>query len=391
MSLQYGLNIKKKPGQAPSRAKPKALFGDDDSDKEESAKNDNVEEIGAFDLDASSQASSARLKPRPKEGTSKQPSKPRISPYGDLSSQRSQRKQQEEAEALDPSIYDYDAAYDALHANDAAKKAKDREEAALRKPKYMESLLASAEVRKRDQLRAKEKVLQREREAEGDTFADKEKFVTEAYKKQQEELLKLEEEEKRKEEAQRKKAGPGMSGFYKSMMDEQEKKHQETIEAAERAKNGGLEVSAEEELKHKSDAELAKEMKEKGVDVMINDEGQVADKRQLLTAGLNVAPKPKQPSTAPVPSSTRTSSAQQQGFQGRNTNRNAVRERQSRLVEQQLEQAAKRAADQEAEEAAKLEHAAKSRKTTGDISSAKERYLQRKREAAAAAAAGKQA
>ncbi|KAK7548175.1 putative nuclear speckle splicing regulatory protein 1 like protein [Phyllosticta citricarpa] len=392
MSLQYGLNIKKKPGQAPSRAKPKALFGGDDSDSDkDNTANDNVEEIGAFDLDASSKASSsAKLKPRPKEGaTSKQPStKSQVSPYGDLSSLRNQRKQQEEAEALDPSIYDYDAAYDALHANDAAKKAKERAEAAQRKPKYMEGLLASAEVRKRDQLRAKEKLLQREREAEGDEFADKEKFVTEAYKKQQEDLLKLEEEEKRKEEAERKKRGPGMSGFYKNMMDEQEKKHQEAMQATEKAQVGALEVPSEEELKQKSDAELAKEMKEKGIDVMINDEGQVADKRQLLTAGLNTAPKPKQPSAAPAPSS-HTSSSHQQSYQGRNSNRNAVRERQSRLVEQQLEQAAKRAADQEAEEAAKFERAAKSRKTTNEISSAKERYLQRKREAAAAAAAGK--
>ncbi|KAK8159185.1 putative nuclear speckle splicing regulatory protein 1 like protein [Phyllosticta citrichinensis] len=382
MSLQYGLNIKKKPGQAPLRAKPKALFGDDDSDKEDTA-NDNVEEIGAFDLDASSKAST-KLKPRPKETSSKQPSKSQVSPYGDLSSLRNQRKQQEEAEALDPSVYDYDAAYDALHANDAARKEKERAEAAQRKPKYMEGLLASAEVRKRDQLRAKEKLLQREREAEGDDFADKEKFVTEAYKKQQEDLLKLEEEEKRKEEAERKKRGPGMSGFYKNIMNEQEKRHQEVIEATEKAQAGALEIPSEEELKQKSDAELAKEMKEKGVEVMINDEGQVADKRQLLTAGLNIAPKPKQPSAAPAASS-RTSPSQQQAHQGRNSNRNAVRERQSRLVEQQLEQAAKRAADQEAEEAAKLEHAAKSRKTTNDISSAKERYLQRKREAAAAA------
>jgi hypothetical protein len=55
------------------------------------------------------------------------------------------------------------------------------------------------------------------------------------------------------------------------------------------------------------------------------------------------------------------------------------------MMEEQLEQAAKRAADEEAEERGKLEHASKSRKTEGDISSAKERYLQRKREAAAAA------
>ena len=60
----------------------------------------------------------------------------------------------------------------------------------------MENLLAAAEVRKRDQLRAKEKMLLREREAEGDDYADKEKFVTAAYRAQQEDMRRLEEEER---------------------------------------------------------------------------------------------------------------------------------------------------------------------------------------------------
>jgi hypothetical protein len=60
------------------------------------------------------------------------------------------------------------------------------------------------------------------------------------------------------------------------------------------------------------------------------------------------------------------------------------------MIAEQIEQANKRKADEEAEEQAKLLHAAKSQKTATEISSAKERYLQRKREAAAAkAAAGK--
>ena len=58
------------------------------------------------------------------------------------------------------------------------------------------------------------------------------------------------------------------------------------------------------------------------------------------------------------------------------------------MIEEQLAQAAKRAADEEAEEQRKTEHAAKSQKTNKDIGSAKERYLQRKREAAATKAAG---
>lgn len=382
-SLKYGLNIKKA-SQPPARTKPKkALFGDDESDTEDAKPTDNVEAIGVFDLDGPSAASS-KTKPSAKSPSSAKPAKkPQITPYGDLSALKESRKKAEEAEQLDSSIYDYDAAFDALHAKDAEKKKKEREEAAQRKPKYMEGLLAAAELRKRDQLRAKEKLVQREREAEGDDFADKEKFVTDAYKQQQAEMLKLEEEEKRKEEAERKKRGPGMSGFYRTMMNEEDKRHQEAMQATEKAQVGVADAAADEEKQQRSDADLAKEMQGKGVDVILDDEGQVADKRQLLTAGLNVAPKPKQPTAAPA-SSSRPAQAQQQAYQGRGSSKQAMRDRQTRMIEAQLEQSAKRVADQEAEERAKLEHASKSRKTAGDISSAKERYLQRKREAAAA-------
>jgi hypothetical protein len=65
----------------------------------------------------------------------------------------------------------------------------------------MENLLQAAETRKRDQLRAKERLVQREREAEGEEYADKEQFVTTAYKKQQEEMQILEEEERLREGA----------------------------------------------------------------------------------------------------------------------------------------------------------------------------------------------
>jgi coiled-coil domain-containing protein 55 len=60
-------------------------------------------------------------------------------------------------------------------------------------------LLTSAATRKLDHLRAEEKMMQREREAEGDMFKDKESFVTQAYKDQMEEVRKAEEEEKKRE------------------------------------------------------------------------------------------------------------------------------------------------------------------------------------------------
>lgn len=42
-------------------------------------------------------------------------------------------------------------------------------------------------------------MMQREREAEGDLYKDKESFVTQAYKNQMEEVRKAEEDEKKRE------------------------------------------------------------------------------------------------------------------------------------------------------------------------------------------------
>ena len=62
-----------------------------------------------------------------------------------------------------------------------------------KKPRYIENLLKHAEIRNRERERLLERKVQKEREAEGDEFADKEAFVTAAYRKKMEEMQKLEE------------------------------------------------------------------------------------------------------------------------------------------------------------------------------------------------------
>lgn len=396
-TLKHGLNIQKKGPNGLSKPLPpkrKTIFDDDDNSEDEQAsdqKDANTEEISTFDVAAPATTSKSNppsklLPSRPSKANGTAPALD-----ADLSTLRVHQQRIEEAETLDPSIYDYDAAYDALHAKQTAKKTAEREEAVQRKPKYMENLLAAAEVRKRDQLRAKDRLLQKEREEEGEEFKDKDKFVTEAYKKQQEEVRKMEEEEaKREEEETKKRRGKGMSGFYRSVMDDEEKKHQDAVKAAAELKTTEVVDPPEEQTNENSAAEMARELNAKGANVIINDEGQVSDKRQLLTAGLNVAPKRKADSlysSADIRSSTTQRPAQSQDSRGGRDAQRAMRERQSRMMEAQLEAAAKKAAEEEAEEREKVERAAKSRKTEGDISSARERYLQRKREAAAAAAA----
>ena len=68
-----------------------------------------------------------------------------------------------------------------------------------RKPRYIENLLKHAEIRNREKERRLERQVQKDREAEGDEFADKESFVTSAYRKKMEEMQKQEEEERKQD------------------------------------------------------------------------------------------------------------------------------------------------------------------------------------------------
>jgi coiled-coil domain-containing protein 55 len=69
-----------------------------------------------------------------------------------------------------------------------------------KKPRYIENLMKHAEIRNRERERRLERQVQKEREAEGNEFADKESFVTSAYRKKMEEMQKQEEEELRQDQ-----------------------------------------------------------------------------------------------------------------------------------------------------------------------------------------------
>ncbi|KAM3073716.1 hypothetical protein ACMFMF_006919 [Clarireedia jacksonii] len=373
--LSYGLNITKKPNTTkPQPAKRKPIFDEDDNSDEDTNREEvGVEEIGELgDAPAKSIATKppVRSKPPPSSIGSKPKldlsKKAPISMYGDLSTSFTSKKHAETAEELDANIYDYDAVYDSL------------------KPQK-KTTVEDKELRKRDATIAEEKKLAREREAEGEEFADKEKFVTSAYKKQQEENRRLEEEERLREaEEERKNKGKGMTNFYKNMLERGEQKHAEVVKAAEERIKQGPQEDISEDDKVKTEADLAREINEKtGGAIAVNDEGQVVDKRQLLKGGLNIVPKPKAATAANAPRSGSSISDRGRGnsFVGSGGGKQAMRERQSRMMEAQLEQATKRALEEEEEERQKIERATKSRKTEGDIMSAKERYLARKREA----------
>jgi hypothetical protein len=355
-----------------------------------------------------------------------------------VSMSRAEKKAQEEALKMDASVFDYDGVYDGMKAAEQKLEQAKKVESEERKPKYIESFLASAQTRRLDRLRAEEKMLQIEREKEGDQFVDKEKFVTEAYKKQMEEVRKAEEEEKEREgkshsrkvdeessclclDALRKsKKGPGLTSFYKTMLDDDAERHAAAMAAA----NGsGLSASGpslairppikeEYEPEAEYDPFLARQAAssskstsgpsgdrptdddvdskgDSGKNVDINDDGEVVDKRSLLRAGLNIMNKPK----AELPNSLLTS--QQSGnkldgpYKSRAVGTAATyqermeRERR-RLADQMREEAERKKAAEEArlreeEEAARRRREGDDGEAQRKREEAKERFMARKR------------
>jgi coiled-coil domain-containing protein 55 len=406
MSFKFGLNVKNnvsvglaKPAVKSAlntKKKKKPLLDDDDDEdvKGKAQAADGAQEIGEFNFDDTIASAAEASKPAaPKLKKGQPPAPPTRKPKAkeddptlleNSASAKEAEQRAQDALTADATLYDYDAAYDALHARTTARKAAEAADGQARKPKYMDSLVEAAELRKKDQLRARDKFLARERENEGDEYADKEKFVTGAYKSQQEEARIAEaDEEKRVAAEEEKRRKTGMLGFHKQMLAEQEKRHQEAMDAAAQAAKEGYKAPLADEIT-KTDEQIAEELRAQGKTVLLNEDGQVADKRQLLSAGLNVVAKPKpKPTTAAA-----VTAAAKPTYTAPKSGRNAQRERQTHMVAQQIEAAAKRKADEEADEQAKLQHASKSQKTETDIMSAKERYLQRKKEAAAAKGTG---
>ncbi|KAH8425487.1 splicing regulator NSRP1-like domain-containing protein [Aspergillus melleus] len=314
--------------------------------------------------------------------------------YTNLSALHSSRKHAQEASELDPSIYSYDAVYESLHAK--PEKSKAAEQGSGDVPRYMTSLLRSAEIRKRDQLRARDRLLAKEREAEGDEFADKEKFVTSAYKAQQEELRKVEEEEaereRQEEERRRQNGGSGMIGFYRDVLSRGEERHEAAVKAAEetarKVQAGEVPAETETESKEKTEAQKAAELNERGARIAVNEEGQVVDKRQLLSAGLNVAPKPKVQGEAAAAKTARPAARPRFDSGQQSGGRAGQRARQTEMIAAQLEAQARQEEEAEAARQKEIAERSRSQKTATDVSSAKERYLARKREREAAAKGG---
>ncbi|XP_038565187.1 nuclear speckle splicing regulatory protein 1 [Micropterus salmoides] len=132
------------------------------------------------------------------------------------------RLEMQKALEEDSTVYDYDAVYDdiqnqRLESNKAILRGTDK------KPKYIHQLMKAVEDRKKEQERREERKIQKEREAEGEKFADKEAYVTSAYKQKLQEQKEEQERENREavmEAALDVKKQKDLSGFYRHLLNQ---------------------------------------------------------------------------------------------------------------------------------------------------------------------------
>ncbi|KAJ8871078.1 hypothetical protein PR048_027382 [Dryococelus australis] len=137
----------------------------------------------------------------PKKG----PLQPRHAVFGDDSGDEASeaprshpvRKSKTAVTELDGALLQYDDYHDELQ-RERAEQQKARREAA--QARYIPMLLQQAERRKKEAERRTERLVQKEREAEGDQFLDKETFVTASYRKKVEEFAKMDVEDRRQEQ-----------------------------------------------------------------------------------------------------------------------------------------------------------------------------------------------
>ncbi|KOC66181.1 Nuclear speckle splicing regulatory protein 1 [Habropoda laboriosa] len=191
---QYGLILPKK--QQPVTPKVSNVFGDN---------NDSDEEDGTDWVKKALQAEGEKNK---------------IKKQTKLNMQKALKE--------DPTIFQYDEIYDDIERiKDQSKNIKDEK----KKPRYIQNLLKAAERRKKEQEYRIERMVQKEREAEGAMYADKESFVTSAYRAKLEEFKRMEEEENKMDRLEAiadVKKQQDMSGFYRHLYEQTMKTPEES-------------------------------------------------------------------------------------------------------------------------------------------------------------------
>ena len=186
----------------------------------------------------------------------------------------------------------------------------------------------------------------------------------------------------------------GMAHFYRKFLEDSAQQHEETVAAATstlskqtigpQGPSPNLTIIKPPELTRKSDLELANEAREQGKEIELNDDNQIVDKRELLSAGLNLsAPNTRrlglQKSTV-ASTSAKGDSAEIHRAVGAAASRKEINERRAREIQRQLEEEQERVAKaKELQEHKATQRIVAKRNNQDDLQSARERYLQRKR------------
>ena len=201
------------------------------------------------------------------------------------------------------------------------------------------------------------------------------------------------------------KKGPGLTAFYKDMLDTDEAKHAAAVAASSGSTGPSLAIrpppNDEYEPEDEYDPILAREAaskpsaagtssisKDTGKEVEINDDGEVVDKRSLLKAGLNIMKKPQ----AQLPNSLlsgQRSAVSNEPYKSRAVGTAASYqeriERERRRLADQVKEDAERKREETERKMQEEEEAARRRREGDDGEGerkrreARERFLERKR------------
>jgi coiled-coil domain-containing protein 55 len=175
------------------------------------------------------------------------------------------------------------------------------------------------------------------------------------------------------------------------MLEESEEDHEATVAATQKriigpqAPTPNLTITKPVDYVPMSDLELATLAKGQGKEVELNDDNQIVDKRELLSAGLNLS----LPNTRRLGLSTHSTMGGDVGDKpaeahravGTAASRREINERRMREIQKQMEEEEERVSQEKAraqEEA--MQRVVERRNDESSIQNARERYLQRKRQ-----------
>lgn len=186
--------------------------------------------------------------------------------------------------------------------------------------------------------------------------------------------------------------GVGMAHFYRKLLEETEQQHEQTVAATmstsskpvvgPKGPQPNLTITKPPDLAPKSDIELAQLAREQGKAVELNDDNQIVDKRELLSAGLNLsAPNTRRLGLqATKPADSSEENVQTHRAVGTAASRREINERRAREVAKQLEEERERLLkEKERQEQESINRVVAKRNTEESVKSARERYLERKR------------